>query len=221
MRHTLKRLSIVLGLAFMMTDFASASSDSISLPNPQNLTNTAFFMPENGPSAVVPFGYIDFCTRSPSECQVHANEPDKIILDPMNWAALQNINTSVNDAIWPEDDLKHYGRAEYWTIPTDGYGDCDDYALTKRHDLIAKGFPEPALRLAIVITPHNQRHTVLTISTDRGDFVLDNLTNKVLPWNQTGYTWIERQISKKTFAWEAVTPNAFQNASLSTSDTGK
>lgn len=221
MRHTLIKFSMALGLAFMMADFANAGSDSVALPDQQNLTNTAFFMPENGPSAVIPFGYIDFCTRTPSECLVHANEPEKITLDDSNWAALQNINASVNDAIWPEDDLKHYGRAEYWTIPTDGYGDCDDYALTKRHELISKGFPEPALRLAVVITSHNQRHTVLTISTDRGDYVLDNLTNSVKPWSRTGYIWIERQIPKKPFSWEVVGASTTQVASSNSAPTSQ
>ena len=50
------------------------------------------------------------------------------------------------------DDQRHYGRAEYWNIPTDGYGDCEDYALTKRRDLIAAGFPAQALRIAVVLT---------------------------------------------------------------------
>jgi len=44
---------------------------------------------------------------------------------------IRKINREVSKAIWPEDDQKHYGRAEYWTMPTGGYGDCEDYALTK------------------------------------------------------------------------------------------
>ena len=26
----------------------------------------------------------------------------------------------------PEEDAAHYGVVDYWTIPKDGYGDCED-----------------------------------------------------------------------------------------------
>jgi len=71
-----------------------------------------------------------------------------------------------------------------WTIPTDGYGNCKDYALAKRKDLAAAGFPILALRMAIVITPREKRHAVLTVATDKGDFVLDNLENDIVAWKR-------------------------------------
>ena len=129
-------------------------------------------------------------------------------MDDSLWQILEKTNSAVNDAIWPEDDEKHYGRAEYWTIPTDGYGDCEDYALTKRRDLIAAGIPEPALRVAVVLTPGDERHAVLTVATDKGDFVLDNLRNDVVSWDTTGYRWIERQDPMRALGWVWLGPEA-------------
>ena len=107
----------------------------------------------------------------------------------------------MNGSIWPEDDKEHYGRAEYRTITDDGYGDRDDYALTKRNELMEEGFPEPALRVPVVVEPDKQRHAVLTVVTDKGDFVLDNLRREVVDERKPDYTWIERQDPERPLGW--------------------
>jgi predicted transglutaminase-like cysteine proteinase len=38
-----------------------------------------------------------------------------------------------------------------WSIAPD-IGDCNDYAVTKRHKLVARGLPSNALRLSVVRT---------------------------------------------------------------------
>jgi predicted transglutaminase-like cysteine proteinase len=124
-----------------------------------------------------------------------------VSLTDRTWQDLTRINRKVNGDIWPEDDEKHYGRAEYWTIPTDGYGDCDDYAVTKRKTLIDAGFPLPALRLAVVYSPQAGRHAVLTVKTDKGDLVLDNLRDDIVPWDAAGFVWIERQAASDPMKW--------------------
>jgi predicted transglutaminase-like cysteine proteinase len=196
------KLAIAVGLGIWAGGCANTLTYA-PMPVP-SAPNAAVAMPETGPAAIIPAGYIDFCSRYASDCQLHPDQADHIVLDTANWTLLQTVNTQVNAAIWPEDDAKHYGRAEYWTIPTDGYGDCEDYALTKQRDLVAKGLPEPSLRLAILVTPRMERHTVLTVATDRGDFVLDSLTDAILPWNKTDYVWLERQNPKVAFGWTAL-----------------
>lgn len=158
--------------------------------------------------APVPAGFISFCLRFAGQCDSKPGAATSVLLTDKTWQTLNRVNRTVNAAIWPEDDIVHYGRAEYWTIPTDGYGDCDDYAVTKRKDLIDAGFPAPALRLAVVDTPRDVRHAVLTVSTDKGDYVLDSLRNDILPWNATGYTWIERQDARRPLAWVSLRPAA-------------
>jgi predicted transglutaminase-like cysteine proteinase len=126
------------------------------------------------------------------------------------WDELQQVNDEINHAITPEDDLLHYGRAEYWTIPTDGRGDCEDYALTKRAGLIAAGVSPRALRMAVVKTWRGEGHAVLTVATDHGDYVLDNLVQNVWSWDNTGYQWIARQDPGNVWAWVSLSPAASQ-----------
>jgi predicted transglutaminase-like cysteine proteinase len=149
-----------------------------------------------------PAGYVSFCIRFTDQCET--SSADSLVLDEATWGALNRVNTSVNDAVLPEDDQRHYGRAEYWNIPTDGRGDCEDYALTKRKQLAAAGYPISALRMAVVVTPEGARHAVLTIATDKGDLVLDNLNNDVKSWNTTGYRWIERQDPHHAMQWVSI-----------------
>jgi len=141
---------------------------------------------------------------------VPENAPATVTLGATQWMTLEQVNESINRAIRPMDDQRHYGRAEYWNIPTDGFGDCEDYALTKRKELMAAGFPEPSLRLAVVVDWRNERHAVLTVASDRGDFVLDNLTDEIVSWNKAGYTWVERQDPNKAWGWIALGPTIDQ-----------
>ncbi|MEJ1967314.1 MAG: transglutaminase-like cysteine peptidase [Rhizomicrobium sp.] len=153
-----------------------------------------------------PFGYVSFCLRFADQCRFRPGEASTIAMTPALWQMLGEVDDGVNNSIRPEDDRRHYDRAEYWTIPTDGYGDCEDYALTKRKDLIALGLSESALRIAIVVTPRGNRHAVLTVVTDQGDYVLDNLVGAVLPWNASGYVWIERQSPANGGSWVSLRP---------------
>jgi predicted transglutaminase-like cysteine proteinase len=150
-------------------------------------------MPDRRVQDTPPPGYVSFCLRFADQCNATAANSAPLPMSVHLWAQLEQINTQTNDEIWPEDDQRHYGRAEYWNIPTDGYGDCEDSALAKRKKLIDLGLSQSALRIAIVLTPRAERHAVLTVTTDKGDFVLDNLTSGIVAWDQTNYMWLERQ----------------------------
>jgi len=161
-------------------------------------------MPAGTPERDPPPGFVSFCVRFQDQCASTPNEATTVALTPQLWKELNAINGSVNYAIAPAGDELHFDRAEYWTIPTDGYGNCHDYMVTKRDQLAKAGIPLKALRMAIVVTPRNNRHAILTVSTDAGDYVLDNLREEILPWNQTGYTWIARQDEKNDWGWVAL-----------------
>jgi predicted transglutaminase-like cysteine proteinase len=164
----------------------------------------------------VPTGYVSFCIRFADQCIVSPGAAKTVALTSENFLLIQNVNESVNRAIRPMDDYRHYGRGEYWTIPTDGLGDCEDYALTKRRDLVAAGLSPSALRVAIVLTWRKERHAVLTVTTDHGDYVLDNLTDQVTAWDRTDYSWVERQDSSDPWRWVALgqEPNLEQIAAI-------
>ena len=42
---------------------------------------------------------------------------------------------------------------------------------------------------------------MLTVTTDRGDFVLDNQNEAVLLWSETGYRYIKRQSQSNPNVW--------------------
>jgi len=91
-----------------------------------------------------------------------------------------------------EDEI-HYGRSDYWTIPADDFGDCEDYALAKRKLLLQAGLSPRGLRVAIATLPDGEAHAVLTVVTDQGDYVLDSRNDAVLPWRAAKLTWVARQ----------------------------
>ena len=199
-------LSFAVGICGFIPDAVGAIISSASTTTqPQS---NSVFMPISRMVADIPSGFISFCIRFPDQCERPPNAATRIALTDAVWKLLGAVNHHVNDSIWPESDEKHYGRAEYWTIPTDGYGDCEDYALTKKRDLMTAGLPESALRLAIAYTPSEARHAVLTVATDHGDYVLDNLRNDIVTWNKTGYAWVERQNPVQPLGWLTINPNA-------------
>lgn len=170
-------------------------------------------MPEAVTPVPAPSGFIGFCLRFGGQCDEVPGAPTTVALNLQSWRILAQVNQDVNDSIRPQTDEAHYGRAEYWTIPTDGYGDCDDYAVTKRKLLMDRGFPEPALRLAVVIDRNAERHAVLTVATDKGDLVLDNERNDIVAWNAAGFTWIERQDAANPRHWVSLRPVMAQQSS--------
>ena len=148
-----------------------------------------------------PSGYLGFCQRFPDQCMASGDAPHEVHMTEALWHMLSEVNIAFNEAIVAEGDATHYGKEEYWTIPTDGHGDCEDYVLAKRQVLIHLGLPEPALRIAVVITPRLVRHAVLTVVTDEGNFVLDNLRDDILPWDGTGYAFVKRQDPASVSGW--------------------
>ena len=204
-------LGIVLG-AFVLAGCQSVP-DNLQAANDQPspelqaaaFTSTSLMsstsMPEGRPSEGAPPGFVSFCYRFADQCAASPSDAEAVRLDMASQATLERVNYMVNHTMRPEDDEDHYGCAEYWNIPTDGKGSGQDYALTKRRDLINAGFSPRALRVAIVATPRNTRQAVLTVVTDRGDLVLDSLTDEVKPWTDTRYSWIARQDGKGALGW--------------------
>ena len=99
----------------------------------------------------------------------------------------------VNDTIKPITDLEHWGVVERWNYPDDGYGDCEDYVLLKRRLLMQAGWPRQALLITVVRDKRGDGHAVLTVKTDKGEFILDNQNEDVLLWSETGYRFVKRQ----------------------------
>ena len=61
-------------------------------------------------------------------------------------------------------------------------GDCEDFQLLKRRMLVERGLSRRAMRMTVVIDELGEGHAVLTVRTDRGDYILDNKTSGGVAW---------------------------------------
>jgi predicted transglutaminase-like cysteine proteinase len=141
--------------------------------------------------------WVSFCERHPEECKVDTSQPESLTFTQELYAQLQAINIVVNRTLTPMTDEIHFGIADVWSFPDDNIGDCEDFQLLKRRLLIAAGLPRRALRMTVVIDTQGAGHAVLTVRTDSGDFILDNITNQVLRWSETSYIFIKRESDRK------------------------
>jgi predicted transglutaminase-like cysteine proteinase len=149
-----------------------------------------------------PIGHYDFCQRFASECQRN-DEIGIIKLTEKSWSKIVQVNAAVNARIFPRTDEDIFGVAEYWTYPT-AEGDCEDYALLKQYTLEQAGYPRSALLLTVVRQANGDGHAVLTVRTDQGDFILDNLEERVLDWKATNLKFLKRQSERHAGKWNGI-----------------
>ncbi|MBE0579798.1 MAG: transglutaminase-like cysteine peptidase [Devosia sp.] len=162
-------------------------------------TNVAFAQTVGGTTSI-PVGHAEFCNSRPDECRANANPVAMVSLTEGLWQQLLSINAGVNQHVVPVTDQDLYQVAEFWTYPN-GYGDCEDYALAKRRELVNAGWPPSTLLMAVVKQANGEGHAVLMVRTDRGDLVLDNQVGSVDLWSQTPYKFIKRQSQADAGQW--------------------
>lgn len=181
-------------IGFARAEEAKYHDDTLRLPVASHATV--------GGATLVPYGWFDFCSRHADECKVKKLQAQDVELTPDVWTLLDRINRYGNATILPISNLQHWGTMlDHWDYPTDGKGDCKVYALLKRKLLIEAGLPRQALLMTIVRDLNNEGHTILTVRTDRGDFVLDNLSDDVRAWDSTGYLYVKRQAQTDPNVW--------------------
>jgi predicted transglutaminase-like cysteine proteinase len=173
----------------------SADARNRSVPESNSLTPIVEASP-----TLAPFQHVRFCLRYPSDCKSNPTENERIDLDAQTTELLKRVNHSVNMSIIPTS--KSYGPnlGDGWTIAPD-MGDCNDYAVTKRHELLENGLPSKALRLSVVKTASGIGHLVLVVVTTKGDIVMDNLTEVIRPWQSTDYHWLKIQSATDSKFW--------------------
>lgn len=138
-------------------------------------------------------GWVEFCAKLPEECGVDTAEPASLTLTPEAWETIVAVNERVNGTVKAMTDRDHWGVQDRWDYPDDGIGDCEDIQLLKRKLLVEAGLPRRALRMSVVFDDVGEGHAVLMALTDRGEFILDNKRDAVLPWNETRYTYLKRE----------------------------
>jgi predicted transglutaminase-like cysteine proteinase len=176
------------GVALLAVPASAASIDTASYAAVGDVTRT-------------PIGWTEFCVEYKSECNTRPTTPRDVVLSPKAWTDLVRVNAWVNEQIKPLTDMEHWGVVERWNYPTDGYGDCEDYALAKRQMLIKAGWPREALLITVVRDKKGEGHAVLTVKTDKGEYVLDNQETEIQLWSKTGYRFVKRQSQSDPNKW--------------------
>jgi predicted transglutaminase-like cysteine proteinase len=151
-----------------------------------------------------PIGWIDLCRREPEPCEMPEYKAKQVDLSDMVWHVLHAVNIFVNTGIEPLADAVHWkkqGLTERWDYAEDGMGDCEEYVLVKQRELLRRGFPRSSLPFTIVLDAEGAGHAVLTVVTDRGDYILDNQTMNILLWHETGHHFIKRQSQEHPNRW--------------------
>jgi predicted transglutaminase-like cysteine proteinase len=182
---------------------AGALAAMLTITPAQAASERALFVPVGG-TARAPVGWTEFCAEYAPECDTKALDARDVVLTTKSWKELVRINSKVNDTIKPETDLEHWGVAERWDYPSDGRGDCEDYVLLKRRMLMQAGWPRQALLITVVRDKQGDGHAVLTVKTDKGEFILDNQNEEILLWSDTGYQFVKRQSQTDPNLWVAL-----------------
>src|SRR5437764_7064320 len=151
-----------------------------------------------------PIGWVEFCAEHPVDCKVAPTAARDVVLSNKAWADLVRINRWVNENVKPMTDLEHWGVVEKWSYPDDGYGDCEDYVLLKRRMLMEAGWPRAALLITVVREKNGNGHAVLTVKTDKGEFILDNQEERILLWSESAYHYVKRQSQSDPNRWVAL-----------------
>ena len=165
-------------------------------------------------------GWSEFCARVPGECALDPAEPSTIGLSPKTRRLISSVNRRVNATIRSLRDEEHWGVSDRWDLPADGFGDCEDYQLFKRKLLAEAGLPRRAMRMTVVVDEAGDGHAVLMIRTDRGDLILDNKTDAILPWHRTGYAFVKRESQSSAAAWVSLGVGAGPSATAADPSSG-
>lgn len=193
MGKTKTLLTAIVFAAFGVAGAAAPAAAGVDFSNP------AFAQTGMTPTSI-PIGHAVFCKSHEAECQPNRHVVADEKLTPALWQQLIAINTKYNTTIKPETDEQLYHTEEFWAYPH-GYGDCEDYALAKRRDLIELGWPASTLLMTVVRQSDGEGHAVLMVRTDRGDLILDNQDGLIKLWKDTPYHYLKRQSQRDPGEW--------------------
>jgi predicted transglutaminase-like cysteine proteinase len=151
-----------------------------------------------------PMAFTQFCMRYSDQCKPHQImfRGGPVRLTEERWEDLKAVNRNVNARIVPEPNTEGLA-GEKWLI-NPGAGDCNDYAVSKRAELLKRGWPARALLLSEVVTSWGEGHLILVVRTSVGDVVLDNLTPQIRPWAKAPYRWVRMQTPRNPNFWASL-----------------
>ena len=185
-------------IASLMTVAAASIGVPRAEAAPNEVAATAMPMATGG-HVIPPGGVIGFCVKNLRECTTVAEPAVVVDLTPDRRRDLEDVQALVNARIRPRENPRHA-----WEYASAGYGDCNTFALEKRRELLARGWPQTALLLASAVTETNEGHLVLIVRTSAGDLVLDNRLARVVDWSRLPYRWVSRQSEQRLTIWLSI-----------------
>jgi predicted transglutaminase-like cysteine proteinase len=204
--RNISRWVTAIAALFIASAPQGAKADMVGMPRAAlapMIQHIAFDTP-----TLAPMAYTMFCLRYADQCKpqrmMFRGGPVRMTAE--RWNDLKEVNNLVNAAIVPEHNFGGLA-AEKWLIGPSS-GDCNDYAVTKRSELLDRGWPARALLLSEVVTGWGEHHLVLVVRTRSGDLVLDNMTRSVRPWSRVPYRWVRIQTPKNLNYWATIAGRA-------------
>jgi predicted transglutaminase-like cysteine proteinase len=196
------RISASIAIAATAWCLGAMPSAAGLLGSPMGLRPVLQYIKFDAP-ALPPMAYNRFCHRYEAECRSHPLfRGGPIRLTPERQKDLKQVNETVNRGITPA--RVDYEEAEEAWLLNPSRGDCNDYAVSKRHELLNRGWPARVLLLSEVVVPNGQHHLVLVVRTTEGDLVLDNLTPQIRPWARAPYRWVRMQLPNSSKLWTTI-----------------
>ena len=190
-----------LAIAGLIVGLETVKAGQLNMPMEPQLATTRHVRFET--PTLPPMAYTMFCLRYADECRARPMFRGGLVrLTEERWAILKQINETVNRSITP-DNSELSSSVEAWLINPDR-GDCNDYAVTKRHELLVRGWPTAALLLSEVVTGLGKHHLILVVRTRNVDLVLDNLTPVIKPWARVPYRWGRIQMPSQLRLWTTI-----------------
>lgn len=122
------------------------------------------------------------CVDAQEGCQA-VERPYTFVLTSYRESQLKRVNATVNASVQLINDLYSFGRRDVLKISgpvTIG----SDLASAKRAMLIAMGWSADALTVANGRTTDGERRVVLVVTTNRGDYALDDRSNAIKKWKR-------------------------------------
>lgn len=213
MRGRLVSLGLLSIAASLATSQIQASPYIVSDRDQAELREGTGAIPE-GPLVLAPLSFVRFCMRRPAECAQTEKAAAPVSATPP-LVELGKVNRAVNRAIRPRRKGLVNGLGDWAIAPA--AGDCNDFAVTKRHELLKRGWAMSSLLLSAVETAWGEAHLVLVVRTEEDDLVLDNLTSEIRPWRETGYRWVKRQSAADPASWVSL-DDAAERITLASAD---
>ncbi|RWJ03508.1 transglutaminase-like cysteine peptidase [Mesorhizobium sp.] len=191
---------LAFSLFLVLVCWASAAAARCARCDALGLTSSFTFSGQSWRLA----GAVELCERDREICR--GALPKQVEATDRLLERLQGVNLAVNHAISSLSDKKNYGQEEFWTLPVNSRGDCEDYALEKRRILIEKGIPAGALQIIeLRLIKTGEGHAVLGVNTDRGLYILDNLVDDLQTvFSNRGYNFLAIQSPERFDSFMAV-----------------